>query len=111
MNGIKGKKKSPICEFCNKEFANSSSLSRHTKIHLGDKKFKCSFCDYGTIRKDVLTSHLRTHTQEKPYKCPEPDCDYSANQTSNLKTHSLVHSEGKEKPFACKLCPYTKPNA
>ncbi len=52
-----------ICNTCKKTFTTSGHLSRHTRIHTGEKKFTCSFkgCDAKFSRQDNCMQHYRTH--------------------------------------------------
>lgn len=71
-----------------------SALTRHMKMHSGEKRFKCSFegCGYATNKSGSLKRHIRIHTGEKPFKCPFEGCNYAATQSSHLKKHLKTHN-------------------
>lgn len=51
------------CPFCNKEFSESSNLSKHKRIHTGDGLYICHFpgCGKHFHRKDQLRRHSTQH--------------------------------------------------
>lgn len=63
-----------ICENpkCDSAFADSSSLARHKRMHLGQKLHTCPVCPKSFTRKGALTKHSETHqegySEQKPRK-------------------------------------------
>lgn len=58
QKGISNSRGSHICQFCNRRFILSSDLTRHIRIHTGEKPFLCPFCDHRTARKFSLDKHI-----------------------------------------------------
>ena len=67
---------------CNKSFAESGQLKRHKGIPTGEKPFSCSKCDMAFITNKNLKTHDATHTGEKPFTCPK--CDKTFSQCGHL---------------------------
>jgi uncharacterized Zn-finger protein len=88
------------CRFCDKEFSNANSLSRHENVHTGKTPIECDVCFKTFISKSILCIHKRSHTGEKPYACNV--CGRSFTQKSHLVLHHRTHTG--EKPYKCVLC-------
>ena len=88
-------------EGCGAAFAESDSLTKHTRTHTGEKPYKCSFegCDAAFAESCALTRHTRTHTGEKPYKCTFEGCSAAFAQSGALTAHTRSHTG--EKTFKC----------
>ncbi|KAH9045445.1 hypothetical protein EDB85DRAFT_1822535, partial [Lactarius pseudohatsudake] len=55
--------KKHVCHVCSKAFTTSGHLSRHARIHTGERNHKCPFpgCDTRCSRQDNLQQHYRIH--------------------------------------------------
>ena len=78
-------------ENCGKRFSRSDELTRHLRIHTGQKPFQCHICLRCFSRSDHLTTHIRTHTGEKPFACE--DCGRRFARSDERKRHRKVHQK------------------
>jgi len=79
-----------VCEYCPASFVDSSNFSKHLKAcHYGLKPYVCNLCQKKFGRKDSLTKHYRIHMGDKEMRksiqCEKCGAKYTTR--SNLGRH------------------------
>nr|XP_046266093.1 early growth response protein 1-B-like [Scatophagus argus] len=80
---------------CDRRFSRSDELTRHVRMHTGQKPFQCRICMRSFSRSDHLTTHIRTHTGEKPFACTE--CGRKFARSDERKRHAKIHQRQRER--------------
>lgn len=86
-------------------FTQSSSLSKHQRVHDKLKPYSCTFegCCKSFSQISNLIRHVKLHSGDRPFKCSE--CHKSFADKQNLKNHSNVHKpSGTRVKYSCLFC-------
>ncbi|KAL5280767.1 hypothetical protein ACFFRR_004651 [Megaselia abdita] len=95
------RKKTHVCDVCQKEFNSLNALKYHYLSHTGERAHTCSVCRKSFFAQSALKSHMRLHTGEKPYECDQ--CKMKFRQWGDLKYHTVSkHSDIKN--YQCEFC-------
>ena len=87
-----------ICKVCDKEFAQSGTLTIHEKTHNGER-FECLACDKTFAYKHSLKLHMKIHTDNLKV-CTI--CDKKLSPLTSMANHMETHITGKK--FKCDYC-------
>ena len=91
------------CTKCHK-MVSSSLLESHMAKHATG--YSCKICLKSFVCKDNLSRHERIHTGNRPHACTY--CNFRSTQLCVLKRHiKFIHTDILiEQPYSCKYCGY-----
>lgn len=86
----RGRFKCLLCHYANNH---KIALDLHSVVHEGSGPYTCKRCLFVTEDAAELNHHVKQHTGEQRFHCTHPGCEYSSNNSSNLKRHSRSHRD------------------
>ncbi|KAL8617507.1 hypothetical protein ACOMHN_064792 [Nucella lapillus] len=99
-----------VCYYCQREFPEALSLTRHSRTHGSAKPYSCSYCGKMFSLYSSLVIHEKSHESELPptFRCRT--CGTVFLHEATLKAHERRHKKpgGRERPearpYQCTTC-------
>ena len=98
------------CDYCFRTFSHKNNLTRHRKMHLGQKPFSCPVCKMTFARKDYLVYHSLRHEKATALKCGI--CGEGGDGILHIRKHiASVHRKVISNVSVCTTCNLAYPTS
>lgn len=87
------------CDFCEYSTKTNRTLSRHMRVHIGERLFQCKFCCIQFTQKGNLNAHMKKHSDLFAYQCS--NCRLGFTQKEPWQLHESCCTA---KQYECHLC-------
>ncbi|XP_070188688.1 zinc finger protein 813-like [Littorina saxatilis] len=98
------------CFYCQGEFSDALSLTRHSRTHGGSKPYSCTQCGRTFALYSALMNHERSHAPGRPHAFKCNSCTTTFLHEASLKAHQRRHNDARNgrgpgtKPYQCGTC-------
>ena len=93
-----------VCEFCHKQFRDTSELKRHIATHVTVKLHSCCYCSKTFLYPSHLVLHMKKHTgvvdTNVRWSCDI--CKREFRSSTGLRKHRRIHDEIQR--HRCSVC-------
>ncbi|CAH2050532.1 unnamed protein product, partial [Iphiclides podalirius] len=90
-----------MCQLCGRYFRSEQNLAIHMACHMSKGiLYTCKVCHRSYDTRSNLKTHSITHSNERPYNCHL--CKKSFKRNQDLKFHINQHTGAK--PYKCPFC-------